>query len=1357
MAKEAAEVEDSKRAGPMAGRAPPSPAAAAKGPPAPGMSPTMPAGRLSILLKAMAAPAKGPPSAPGSKAQVLKEIQRTFGNAYAQKVIAAYGNITDKPAANEGAGAKGGGAAGKPGAAKPGGGKAPAGATMAKPAAAAPAAGKEAKGAAAPGKADAAKGGAAAKAAVAGKGDAAAGAGGKTGAAGEKGGAPKGKAQAAGDKPGAESKGAGGKGAEGKGAEAKGAEGKGAEGKGGDAGAKGGEAKPGAAGKGKGAGAGGGKKGGASAKGGGGKGAKGGKAEKGGKGGKEGAAKAPARVDAGGGPHPRAGGGGGGGRGGGRRAHSPQSPDEDPEFQKVKGKTKKGADKVATHEPAETKASEAQGAAVGPANEVPSKAAANHAGAMDQTQPKPFSREAFKAALLAKITALTPKNLEEADDFKESGKVGEVKGAVSSEVGASKDESQGDIEKKTKETPSASGIAPKPVDPLAPEGPGPGAGNVGAPGAAPKSKTASETSLKQNSKKVDDAWKETGLDDKDVDKSNEPSFKKGRDERNKAKKDCEERPEAYREKEADILQQSQAQAEGTAENKLAAMQSTKAAAMEQVAQEQGQGKTKDEKERERVAGEIKTIFDRTKSAVERKLEQLDTDVNKEFDTGSEAARVEFENYVAERMRVYKNDRYGGFGGGALWLKDKLFGMPDEVNEFYTEGRELYLAKMEAVIDKVSILVETGLNAAKDEIAKGKAEVDAYVAGLDPSLQDIGREEADKFASEFDALEQSVQDKQGQLVDALAAKYVANLQKLDERIEEMKAANKGLVDAVVGAIKAIIQTIIKLKNMLLNVLARAAAAIGKIIKDPIGFLGNLVAAVKGGIMGFKERIGTHLQNGLMGWLMGAMGDAGITLPASFDLMGILSLVMQVLGLTYANIRARAVAIVGEPIVKALETAAEIFKILITQGPAGLWNHIKDQVGDIKSMIIEGITSFVIEKLVIAGVTWLISMLNPASAFIKACKMIYDVVMFFVQRASQIMAFVNSVIDSVTAIAAGNISGASAAIEGALAKSIPVVLSFLAALLGLNGISAKIRSIIEKIRAPINKAIDWVINKAVALVKAAGKLFAGKGKKPGEKDKKDDKKVDPQHDAKVQAGLAAIDKEEEPLKKNGKIEKKDAQKVAQSVRRAHPIFKSITVVDGGKRWDYAYKASDGTKPGEEKAEDVKLPVKEGDTVIVEMGGSWNIASVSKIDLGEQLVWCNVEGSGRRGMAFKVVIANFTSADPKIIAPFNKTAKGKSSNPYAHLPDVAGVGPKKHYSGTQKAAIIAANIAKHGTLTSDKGGAPLVPSVQRTKGSKVDPNAAEVDHDYPRSAGGWNTYANAILLGNRANIAKSAKITP
>ena len=82
-------------------------------------------------------------------------------------------------------------------------------------------------------------------------------------------------------------------------------------------------------------------------------------------------------------------------------------------------------------------------------------------------------------------------------------------------------------------------------------------------------------------------------------------------------------------------------------------------------------------------------------------------------------------------------------------------------------------------------------------------------------------------------------------------------------------------------------------------------------------------------------------------------------------------------------------------------------------------LMDKLGDIKEMILEQVKDFVITKIITAGITWLIGLLNPAAAFIKACKMIYDVVMFFVDNGSRILKFVNTVIDSVADIVKGNV--------------------------------------------------------------------------------------------------------------------------------------------------------------------------------------------------------------------------------------------------------------------------------------------------------------------------------------------------
>jgi hypothetical protein len=66
-----------------------------------------------------------------------------------------------------------------------------------------------------------------------------------------------------------------------------------------------------------------------------------------------------------------------------------------------------------------------------------------------------------------------------------------------------------------------------------------------------------------------------------------------------------------------------------------------------------------------------------------------------------------------------------------------------------------------------------------------------------------------------------------------------------------------------------------------------------------------------------------------------------------------------------------------------------------------------------------------------------LLNPASAFVKAAMAIYDIVMFFVNQGSQVLALMNAVIEAITAIASGAVGGAAKLVENALARSLPKV--------------------------------------------------------------------------------------------------------------------------------------------------------------------------------------------------------------------------------------------------------------------------------------------------------------------------------
>ncbi|WP_110883712.1 hypothetical protein [Mycolicibacterium wolinskyi] len=760
-------------------------------------------------------------------------------------------------------------------------------------------------------------------------------------------------------------------------------------------------------------------------------------------------------------------------------------PGQDPAFTAVTANVKSFANEKRAHPPAAAKAKEAQDAALAPTDDIAGQAKAAKVDTMDAQQAGSFDKKAFIAAVKVAIEAKSPKTLSEADNYAKSGKAGEVKGDVKGLVTQGKESQEKDIETATAATPDTSKAVAKPVTPMGPEQQGP-APAIPASGAVPKPAPPEQLNLEAGKQQANQEMADAQVDEKQLAESNEPDFQQALADKKEAAAHADTAPGAFRKQEADVIAQSKTEAAAETKAGVAGMQGSKAAALAKLVADKGKTKSKDEAKRAEVTARVQSIFAATEADVKKILDGIDPKVEKAFETGEADARKTFETYVAAKMSAYKKDRYSGWLGGLRWAKDKLVGMPDKVNKFYEAGRELYLKQMDNVISRVADIVGNDLTAAKKRIATGKAEIASYVKSLPANLQKVGAEASKEINDRFEQLEDDVKSKQDAVVDTLATKYVDARKGLDERIEELQAENKGLVDKAIGAIKAVINTIRKLAAMLMDTLARVSSVVGDIIKAPVRFLGNLVAGVKGGIMRFKDNILEHLRKGLMTWLFGALAEGGVELPDKFDLQGIIKLLASLFGLTWRNIRNRLVKQIGEPAMAAIEKGVEIFRTIATAGVAGLWQMLVDKLGDIKEMILEQVKDFVITRIITAGITWLIGLLNPAAAFIKACKLIYDVIMFFVNNAERIMKFVNTVIDSAVDIVKGNVGGVVAKIEDVLGQMVPILIGFLASVIGIGGIGQKIREIIGKLQKPVNKAIDFVIKTGLKL---AGPIIRG----------------------------------------------------------------------------------------------------------------------------------------------------------------------------------------------------------------------------------------------------------------------------
>ncbi|MEM7338675.1 MAG: hypothetical protein AAF467_08510 [Actinomycetota bacterium] len=741
-----------------------------------------------------------------------------------------------------------------------------------------------------------------------------------------------------------------------------------------------------------------------------------------------------------------------------------------------------------------THVAQTKAAAVGPANERAAGAKAAQVGDMDAAPAGAFDRGAFVAAVEAAIARKAPKTLEDADDMSGSGAMGEVRSEVQSQVGSNTEGASAAVSHATDAAPDPARGSEKAVRPMPPAATPAPPTSVGAAQAMPPRRPASATDMSAEPAAVAGQMKSEGLTEQQLAASEEPQFLDALDAKRAGDAHSRTAPGPVRAAEAQVLAGARAQARQAEGSGLAAMGASRAAADASVVAAKTGSKGRDEHARQQVASRVEAIHATTKNETTAILSGLDGLVDAEFSRGESQARQLFETTHKREMAAWKDDRYSGISGKLKWAKDKIFDPPPEANRIFDRARQLYLVEMRKVIGRVADIVARELTAAKARIARGRAEVAEYVASLPRNLQSVGNELQNQVQARFDALDQDVNSKQQALVQVVADKYAAARSEVDAKVEELKAANRGLWGAAKAKIAAVIDTIRKLKDALLAALAGAASAVATIIANPKRFFSNLTTAIGQGLKNFVANIGGHLRKGLFAWLTGAAGEAGITMPERFDLRGIIGLVLQVLGLTWANIRSRIVKKLGpagEKVLGRIESGVAILTSLVREGPIALWKLIASKVANLWELVVGKLKEFLITRVIMAGVTWLIGLLNPVAGFIKICKAIVDLVQWFWNNASRLVGLLKAITGSVMAIAKGALGPAAQAVENALSQALPVVIGFLASLLGIGGLGQKVREVITAVRRPVNKVVDMVVGKALSFGRRL--LSSGVGRK------------------------------------------------------------------------------------------------------------------------------------------------------------------------------------------------------------------------------------------------------------------------
>ena len=323
----------------------------------------------------------------------------------------------------------------------------------------------------------------------------------------------------------------------------------------------------------------------------------------------------------------------------------------------------------------------------------------------------------------------------------------------------------------------------------------------------------------------------------------------------------------------------------------------------------------------------------------------------------------------------------------------------------------------------------------------------------------------------------------------------------------------LIAFVVEIVKIVVVVILEIMNfpfdLINNIIAKAMLAFDLIKKDPIGFLKNLLRAIKEGFMQFFENILTHLFNGLKEWFLGEVRDAGIPIPTDFTVMGVIKWLLAVLDITMEKIWKKLEERIGKPkvdkIKKMIDTAERVasaageayafMKDVQERGfMAVMIDKVKEQLSNVWELVLDAVKSFVMDQIIKKVTVKLLSMLDPTGimAVVNSAIALYKAIQSFIKYLRKMLEIVNSFVEGTLQIAQGATKKAANFLEGALASGIPIVIGFLANQVGLN-LSERLKEAVELVREKVDKGLTWVIDKVVVIIEkivSFGKAVAGK---------------------------------------------------------------------------------------------------------------------------------------------------------------------------------------------------------------------------------------------------------------------------
>ena len=525
----------------------------------------------------------------------------------------------------------------------------------------------------------------------------------------------------------------------------------------------------------------------------------------------------------------------------------------------------------------------------------------------------------------------------------------------------------------------------------------------------------------------------------------------------------------------------------------------------------------EEQMRAQAGAEASRIFQVAQTQVNDQLRDLPATAMTEWDAAKDLLVSNFKADLAPVQRRI-DERHSGASGFVVGLWDAVTGLPDWAEEGYARAETNFgdgvIAKLTAISTKVNAVI-----AVCDLIIKtARDDIKSVFARLPASLSEWAAEQQRKFDADLDQLHAKVIKTRDTFDKDLIGASSAAVDEVRAEIAALRKKAAGLVGRIVAAVerfiddpvKFIIEGLLELLGIppaaFWAVVARIQQVVSDIADDPMRFANNLVGGLGAGFARFFDNFGTHMLRGFLGWLLGDLKDVAI--PKDASLKSVITFFLQLMGITWPNIRKILVDKIGAKNVALIEKAYSVVAMLVEQGPEGIFEMIRQRLDP--QAIVDQVVSMAVDYMVTAiakvAAVRIAMLFNPAGAILQALEAIYRVLKWVFQNAARIFALVQTVVNGIADIIAGNIGGFAKAVETGLEMLIAPVLGFIAdyfSLGDLPGIVAeKIKSMRKWILGIIEKVIDWLIAKGKALLAAVGlgpkEKDKDKKKKPGEDD-------------------------------------------------------------------------------------------------------------------------------------------------------------------------------------------------------------------------------------------------------------------